>query len=189
VNLPLSIDQNAGSSAGLSVIVTLIADYFARPGLEARKERLLDRYRARREFQGLVNRILVSASAMSSDPSVSMTPAEAAIFSVQIDQQRVAVRDAANRLQDTATGFLMAESPRVRQVAARATGWILGIAVSGKTNLEAGIELLVVGGQLADLLALPKKRVLKRRAQLQQAEALFVAASTGTDPNEPQSDS
>lgn len=49
------------TAAATAVFVTLAVEYFAKPRLEARKERILDALRARRELLTLITRLSISA--------------------------------------------------------------------------------------------------------------------------------
>jgi hypothetical protein len=153
--------------------VTLVADFFARPGLEARKERILERHRAKREFSGLLGLILVAATAMIPDPPAQMTGSEVEIYRSEQGAQRERILAASLELQDRAVGFLMIESPRVRKVTAKGLGWVRGVAISAKANNLAGAEILVIASPLADLLSTPRWRVIRRIRRLASAESLI----------------
>jgi hypothetical protein len=160
-------------SAGVSALVTLVADYFARPGLEARKERILERHRARREFARSARQILVLASALSTDPPPDFDHAQEALYALEMTRLREEIGQAAVASQLALTSFSLDLPTRVRGPVARFAGQARGISTSDKDDQQAGRELVVIASPLVDYFDSRGWRRLLRRSYINQARALF----------------
>lgn len=70
--------NNLFAAALVSAVVALGVEWVAKPGLEARKERILRRYQARDEVWRVLNSILYAAATMKSaktlPPDIEATP-------------------------------------------------------------------------------------------------------------------
>ena len=170
-----TVAVSAALSAGVSGLVTLVADLFARPGLEARKERILERFRAKREFRGLLGRIVVSAQMVMGTPPNSMTPDHREIFFAEVRTQREFIVTASRELQDRSVDFLPQESPRIRRVAGVVVGRIRGVGLSDKPNVQAGVEIAVAAGPLMDLLSTSRRHYFRRRSYLRSVKKVIGA--------------
>src|SRR4051812_44927717 len=86
-------------SVGAAALVTVGLDYFARPGLEARKERLLDRYRVRRLYANSFLSMQITAGMLTSiqDPE-GLTPEESQRFRAEVERLRQTLVDTTEEL-------------------------------------------------------------------------------------------
>jgi len=174
-----TVGVSTGLSAIVSAFVALLADFFARPGLEARKERILERYRAKREFRGLLSRVVVASSSMLSPAPANMTAAQQELYTGEVAVQRESVVALSRDLQNRSVDFLLYESPRVRKLTSWIVGSMRGVAISDKEDQQAAAEILVLTSPLMDLLALSRWHYLKRRSLRRMAEKLIAPSPTG----------
>lgn len=161
---------SAGLSAVVSGFVALVADLFARPRLEARKERILERYRARRQFFGCLGRSIAAAGAMSTAIPDGMSKQQQELYLAEVTRQRESVIVFSRELQERSVDFLLYESVHVRRLAALTLGKIRGLAMSDLPNVEAGAQIESVASPLTDFIGTSRVHRLKRRSLLRSAE-------------------
>lgn len=125
-----TVAVSATLSAGVSALVALAADYFARPGLEARKERIMERYRARRFFATELLRVQVAASMMCSGPPPDLNSSDRQKYDAEMKRQRDVVIAATDAMQDSLLSFALSLSPRLHAPVARYVGHACGIGLS-----------------------------------------------------------
>ena len=107
-----TVTLSAGISVGASALVTLGLDYFARPGLEARKERLLDRYRIRRIYADRFLSMQINAGMLTSmKPPAGLTDTEKERFQAEIDRVRQTIVDTTEELM-AASGAMLFSGPK-----------------------------------------------------------------------------
>jgi len=164
-------------SAGVSGLVALVADLFARPHLEARKEAILERDRAKRDFRGSLKRIVIAAGALSvpepqpgqmSDPQLEIYEKERAL-------ERARIVDASRTMVERFPEFMGHERSWLQSSLAKMSGLVRGIALSDQTNKEVGQTILVVVSPFNDYLETARWQVKRRRLRRRTAQSHFDA--------------
>jgi hypothetical protein len=173
-------------SALTSAVVALGVEWLAKPQLEARKERILARYRAMAEVKRLLASIMLDASTLSS----------ARMPSGLNEERRRAWRDEYQRISERVVTMtrsleeaLLLVAPftrdRIRTVLGHYVGYARGIALSDRTWGDKGEILVECTGPLLDVFGTPsqgwlyKARLLHRAHQLQLAEAKILPQDSG----------
>jgi len=156
-------------SAGVSGLVTLAADYFARPGLEARKERLLERYRAKRDFGTLLMRVQIAAAVMLGEVPADFSAEQRAAYDDEMQRQRDAVQEATRLMEEQLPLFAVQLPRKVQEPVTRYAGWARGIAISDKSRQDAAVELGTITAPLNDFFNSRGRGRMLRPAYLRQA--------------------
>lgn len=172
-----TVTYSALISVGVSVLVTLAADLFARPRLEARKEDILERHRARRQFRGLVRRVTVSASALAQPVPTGLDTRQREVFVNELQLQRGLVVQASREMQDRMADFALYERRWLRRPLALMTGEVRGIAIADHSDQVAGGRIFSVVSPVLDYLDTSPMRLWKRRSYRRKVIAQLEAAS------------
>jgi hypothetical protein len=159
-------------SALTSAGVALAIEWAAKPRLEARKERILERSQARREIIRQLGTIVSLAASLEADTS-SLTAAERRIMHEALEERRADVVAASKAAERALAIVVLRMDKRTRVVMSRAIGMIQGIALSEKLRGQAGQELATVSSIALDVYYWPRWHVRKRRKLLAVADQLF----------------
>jgi hypothetical protein len=138
------------TAALVSAVVALGVEWLAKPRLEARKERILRRYRARDEVRRLLYDILFNATKLKSrPPATSANDGEAW-------QAADAIVPAARSLEDA---FRMEVMPFTRDEIAAAlagyVGFVRGVMESDRTGRDKGEQIAAQTSVIIDVLGGP----------------------------------
>jgi hypothetical protein len=162
------------TSASVAAAVTLVIEYSAKPRLEARKDRILERERSKRRAAQLLLEVTQIAGQLgyrdesARDPEMRRKLAEHA---TQLRQRLVQI---SNELVSLTPAFALELPEAVRTSLALAMGHIKGAAISSKLNAEVADELTAVASPVADYLAayrlISKGLALHRIRQASSAE-------------------
>jgi hypothetical protein len=141
------------TSASVAAVVTLMIEYSAKPRLEARKDRILERERSKRKAAQLLLEVTQIAGQLSyreeiaRDAEVRRRLAE---HTTQLRQRLVQISD---ELVSLTPAFALELPGPVNRSLGLAMGNIKGAAVSSKLNAEVADELTEVAAPVADYLA------------------------------------
>lgn len=151
----ISFDTHIAVPALVSAFVTLGIEWLAKPGLEARKARILGELERRRLALQTCRQILVKVGLITSLPSVEAT----------IRAEQRTELDALNRqLQQQLVDVVLDLSSAGRQVTALASGMLMG-ALQSDGNLHGCVEPLeIVAWQLETARSLSPGRWFAARA-------------------------
>jgi hypothetical protein len=179
-----TVALSATISVGVAGLVTLGLDFVARPRLEARKERLLDRYRAVHEAGQRLMAISMAAGmlAHTQEPAVDANALQS--FREEVERIRLSIVQETVELQAAMPRFILAAPALLQATVPGVVGRIRGIALSSRSHNDVGEEVgLFVAGP-ADYLLATRLRRLGRRRRLRRwwgaVQALEKAASSGS---------
>ncbi|WP_433254537.1 hypothetical protein ACQPYK_12970 [Streptosporangium sp. CA-135522] len=144
--------------AAVSLTVTLGIEYVAKPRLEARKERILDAVRARREL--LTRLVVVGHAAAAAGFEMPTEASGAALEKLREERSRQFERlDAEVRgLADDAGRYLATFAGPARTLVADCLSVQLGVVLSGRSRSEQCARVQELVGQMAVVLGGPRWR-------------------------------
>lgn len=158
------------AAALVSAVVALGVEWLAKPRLEARKERILQRCHARDEVWRALNKILYAAAQMKTDVRAA-AGGEAAAAKI-LPQVRA--------LEEAFHEVMLFEGNRATELTARYVGMVQGVMTSDRTPGERGQELYVATQMTMNVLVRPgqiplywvyRLRWRYRRQRVREAEA------------------
>lgn len=155
-----------------SAVVALAIEWAAKPRLEARKDRILEYAKARREILLQLSLITMSAASLNADISELDSAERRKLLSV-LDEQRASVVAASGTIQQALAVVGFKTRPQIREVIARTIGLTRGIAISEKLREQAAAELMAVSSLALDLYHAPRWRFLYRRKLLARARQVY----------------
>jgi hypothetical protein len=164
-------------SACTSAGVALAIEWSAKPGLEARKERILERHRAQREIARQLKVIVSIAGSLSSDLPATLSDSERRRVMRWLQDRRAEVVQAGQAIDAASIDTALNMNHRLRAVVARTAGLAQGIALSDKVRQDASRELHVAAGLALDLYLLPRWRFRRRWQLLAAVETSFLPPS------------
>jgi hypothetical protein len=152
----ISTTSSVSLAALTSVCVTLVT-----PGSEARKERLMERYRARREIARQLRAVVFAAGQLSAETHAGMADAQRIKVVEAKAERRKSVIVAGQKIEDA---IVDASLPRnVGAVVSHIAGRVQGIALSAKQEADVAAELNLYAGLCLDLYQLPRLTFKRRR--------------------------
>lgn len=182
-NDPVSTFETVLISACTSAGVALAVEWAAKPRLEARKERILEVHRSRREVIRALRTITTLGGQLEYELPAGMDGAARALAIRHLEDRRADAARIGRELETDATGFYMSlRNVRARAVLSLMTGVVQGIAISGKPRQQAGRELSASSGPVLDYFARPWWQPRSRRAALRKAEAILGVHGSSNEP-------
>lgn len=156
-------------AAGTSAAVALAVEWAAKPRLEARKERILDEHRSRREVVRHVRRIVQICSMLRHD--ITADGDEASKVQGFLNARRAELVRIGEDMEVKALAyFLKSPNARARSVLGGLIGLTQGVALSSKPTKEVARQLLAVAGPALNYHGSPRWRIRYRRTALLVAE-------------------
>jgi hypothetical protein len=171
-------------AASTSALVALAIEWAAKPRLEARKERILDKARARRNVERQLREIVSISGTLEPGIPAMLSDADRRRLIKRLEDRRAAVIQASEALDASFSELFRTTSPRVRVIVPRMIGMAQGIALSGKLHQQAGRELQAVAGPVLNYYAYPRWLVPARRKALAQAELAIGLKSAASPPGQ-----
>lgn len=153
-------------SAGTSVLVTLLIEFFAKPYLEARKDRILDRYRAQRTVQTACGHILAVASALATSPRMS-SQEEQRILNEEFNRLRQELYEQAEKVKGALMSHGYAMTDLERNTLAKYCSVVQGLSISQKLRSDMAREAVLYSSPIVDYL-FPYMRVRRLIQRLTQ---------------------
>jgi hypothetical protein len=167
-----------------SAAVALIIEYFAKPTLEARKDRILERHRAERAWRQVLAELLAASAMLPFEDMLGTVPEEAT-------RRRTTLLELSRALERPPYELAM-RRPDVSRLVAKTAGLLQGTLVAADQGaaadlrerdlrFKAACETSVAG--LLDYLGLPRWALARRAAGLRQAREFLNAGddAEGTD--------
>lgn len=146
-----------------SAAVALAIEWAAKPRLEARKDRILEQSRAKREIE-LQLQIIVSLSGSLMVNISSLESTERGLILSLLEENRTEIKSASRDLERAlAVAYAKIDTP-VRNAILRSIGAIQGYTLAGELGDETlGIDLAVASGRALDMYHTHRWQVHKRR--------------------------
>lgn len=157
----------AVTSAGVAFAI----EWAAKPRLEARKDRILEQSKAKREIERQLGIIVSLAGSLNADVS-SLDSSERRKTLDYLEKRRTEVITASKAVESALTVVALKTDPRIRSILSFVIGMTQGIALSSKLRAQAGKELAVVGSLALELYHASWWQFRKRRKLLAAAELL-----------------
>ncbi|WP_432947217.1 hypothetical protein ACQPXM_10340 [Kribbella sp. CA-253562] len=162
------------TTASVAAAVTLVIEYSAKPHLEARKERILERERSKRKTAQLLLEVSQIAGQLGRRDEITRDTE----VRRKLAQHNTHLRERLVQISDDlvllAPAFAVQLPEPVAKSLGLAMGHIKGAAQSSKLNAEVAAELAAVTGPVADYLAsyrfISKVLALHRVRQISRAE-------------------
>jgi hypothetical protein len=164
-------------SALTSAGVALAIEWAAKPRLEARKERILDQSKAKRDVLRQLATIVSLAASLNADVS-SLSTSERRIMLGILEERRVQIITASKAADSAFNNVVLRTDHRTRVVISKTIGMTQGIASSDKLRSQASEELAIVSSIALDLYHFPRWRMRKRRKLFAQADLIFGASTS-----------
>jgi hypothetical protein len=153
----VSVISSVSLSGLTAVCVSLIT-----PPSEARKERLMDRYRANREIERQLRIISKNAGALSNEVSSDMSDAARSHLTTIAQQHRQGVVAASEKIEDAMVDASLNADVR-RVVSFIGGGLVRGIALSDRPSAKVGEEVGLYAGACLDLYTMSRWSIKRRR--------------------------
>jgi hypothetical protein len=160
-------------SALTSAGVTLAIEWMAKPRLEARKERILDRSRARREIIRQLSIMVIKGASLNSADMSTLSAPERRLMQAKLDEMRDEVIAAARTIESLFPTVARKTDPQIRDVMTYTIGMAQGIAMSEKLRSQAGAEIVAISSLALDLYYARWWQARKRRKLLEVAAPLL----------------
>ncbi|WP_327591387.1 hypothetical protein OHA25_60670 (plasmid) [Nonomuraea sp. NBC_00507] len=158
--------STVATSALTALIVTLGVEYLAKPRLEARKERILDALRARRELLTSLTVMAVAADAVRTKIPHGIDATVRERLVVERTRQYDRLRDEAQRLGDTLPRYVSVFVGPVRTLLVSYASTTWGLLLSAQAQYQQAETIYEMTQQLATVLDGPRWRPHARVAAL-----------------------
>jgi hypothetical protein len=136
-------------AAGVSAFVTLLVELFAKPGLEVRKDRILDRARARRQASELALKAVLLCSAIVSQREALSND----VIRAEAKKQRDRLPEIGQELLDLTPRVALQLPADVRKALAIACGTMVSAPQSTQLHGEVVEKIMTLLPSVADYLA------------------------------------
>lgn len=159
--------ETAALTALVAAFVTLSIEWAAKPRLEARKERILERARASRRVRQTLANLVRSAASWPSPEMWVEAPSEA-------ERRLEAVRAMARNLEEADVDWAVSTDSGALHALSSLAGFVQGslFNVSGSRRGEAAAAAIrEVASPLLDWISTPRWRTLRRRKLVRMARA------------------
>ena len=152
-------------SAGTSIVVTLMIEFLAKPYAEARKDRILEKYRALRTVRISCGRIMSLASALATDMS-TLSPEHWKLISAEHTKMRDEIATEARGIQLVVFSYGDEMPSYVPNDLGSYAGYVIGAAVVDGPREVAAANIIVASQPFVDYFKAKRLRRLGRRRRL-----------------------
>jgi hypothetical protein len=173
-------------SASTSASVALVIEWAAKPGLEARKERILERYRMQRDIARQLKVISMNVGTLQSDIQASDDLHQQIVLRFQ-QERRVAIIEAGQKIGETVVDVGPYMNAHVRALVSNVAGRAQAINPSDVDYKPPEI-MRIVAGFCLDLYSTPRWRVRSRRKMINTAIQLMKALASDSESEPEPSD-
>lgn len=170
-----------------SSVVALGIEWLAKPRLEARKEKILERYRALVQVGRLLASIMTMASKLSNSSFPSgLNELSRRALREEYERTNENIVSAIRSLEEATLAVALFMNGRIHAVLISYVGYSLGVALSDATWMDKGTKLVECTYPLLNVLGHPnqgwlyKLRLFHRGNALREAEAQFLREDEGT---------
>ncbi|MBG0818776.1 hypothetical protein [Planomonospora sp. ID82291] len=165
--------DTVATSAATAVVVTSMYDYFVRPRQEARKERIAEQLRARRELLAVLAYTAQSASVVLLEPPPDATTAVLEKLRDQRQRQYERMQEHVQSLFDDVTRYASTYVLLPRDVLIECVCCMQGVLMSSRSRREQARLLHAFTYQLAVIFSYAGWRLIARGKALMKTRRLL----------------
>jgi hypothetical protein len=145
------------TSAATAIIVTLAIEYFAKPRLEARKERILELLRARRELLSVITKLSLSAKMYGEDLPATAPQDLRRAWRDERDRHYQALQQQSRQLMDDVARYAHAYPRQLDDVLIGYATTVHGIMLSMRPRRRKAAHIADLGTPVATALEVPPR--------------------------------
>lgn len=145
------------TSAATAIIVTLAIEYFAKPRLEARKERILGVIRTRDELLAVITKLSIVAKMYGDDLPATAPQDLQRRVKEEKDRLYESLEQQTRQLMDDIARYARAYPGRFRDLLIEYTGTVHGLMLSMRSRQRKTAHIAALGTPIATALEVPPR--------------------------------